>query len=69
MLRTRSIRKSMAFLLGPALLAGTAAISGCGDSDGPAEFKPENAPAARGKDSMDYFRNNMNKKGAATPKK
>lgn len=69
MLRARLIRKSMAFLLGPAVIACTAAISGCGDSDGPAEFKPENAPAAKAKDSMDYFRNNMNKKGGAATKK
>jgi hypothetical protein len=59
-------RCSLAFsvTLGLAVLAGPL-LPGCGGTE---EAKPpmkeEDTPAAKSKGSMDYFRNNMNKKGA-----
>lgn len=65
MSRPRSLKLSCLFLA-PAFLIGIL-LAGCGE-EAPKEFKAEDAPAAKGKDSMDYFRNNMNKKAGA-PKK
>ncbi len=68
MLRAGLVRTSFALLLAPALLMGTAVISGCGDTDAPKDFKAEDAPAAKGKGSMDYFLKNNSKKGGSAKK-
>ena len=41
-------------------------LPGCGGEEPVASMKPEDAPAAKGKDSMEYYRNQLAKpKGGA----
>ncbi len=51
-------------LLLTSALACSASLPGCGSST-PDVVIPAESPAEAGKDSMDYYKNNMMKKGAA----
>jgi hypothetical protein len=64
MSRARSVSVFRA-TFGLAIIAGSL-LPGCGGSTQEAPTsKPEDAPAAKEKDSMDYFRNQMKKPGRA----
>ena len=69
MTRSKSARFASVLTIAAAVVVSPL-LPGCGDSQPPPVLKDEDAPAAKGKDSMDYFRNQMNtKKGAASKKK